>query len=113
MQYPTVEDHGKNLVMLIVCELFNVVCYCYSKFEKFTHEIDCCSLCTTLCLQWEPEIVAVAVMYLTSRLNKFEITDWQGKPLGYRGKWYEFLVEDVTLELLEGTIFVLSYFFNH
>lgn len=59
------------------------------------------SLCTTLCLQWEPEIIAVALMYLTSRLNKFEITDWQGKPIGFRGKWYEFLVEDVTLELLE------------
>ena len=62
----------------------------------------CCSLCTTLCLQWEPEIIAVAVMYLTSRLTKFDITDWQGKPSGYRGKWYDFIVEDVTLELLEG-----------
>jgi len=61
-----------------------------------------CSLCTTLCLQWEPEIIAVAVMYLTSRLTKFNITDWHGKPAGYRGKWYEFIVEDVTLELLEG-----------
>jgi len=62
------------------------------------------SLCTTLCLQWEPEIIAVAVMYLTSRLTKFDITDWQGKPSGYRGKWYEFIVEDVTLELLEGVL---------
>jgi len=62
----------------------------------------CCSLCTTLCLQWEPEIIAVAVMYLTSRLTKFDIIDWQGKPSGYRGKWYDFIVEDVTLELLEG-----------
>jgi hypothetical protein len=59
------------------------------------------SLCTTLCLQWEPEIIAVAVMYLTSRLTKFDISDWQGKPTGFKGKWYEFLVEDVTLELLE------------
>ena len=65
------------------------------------------SLCTTLCLQWEPEIIAVAVMYLTSRLTKFDITDWQGKPSGYRGKWYEFIVEDVTLELLEGMLFVV------
>ena len=65
------------------------------------------SLCTTLCLQWEPEIVAVAVMYLTSRLTKFDITDWQGKPSGYRGKWYEFIVEDVTLELLEGPVSML------
>ena len=65
------------------------------------------SLCTTLCLQWEPEIIAVAVMYLTSRLTKFDITDWQGKPSGYRGRWYEFIVEDVTLELLEGALSLL------
>jgi len=69
----------------------------------------CDSLCTTLCLQWEPEIIAVAVMYLTSRLTKFDITDWQGKPAGYRGKWYEFIVEDVTLELLEGMLSAKDY----
>ena len=31
------------------------------------------SLCTTLCLQWEPEIVAVALMYLAAKLSKFEV----------------------------------------
>jgi len=80
-------------------------------------QVDCCStfllcvvsLCTTLCLQWEPEIIAVAVMYLTSRLTKFDITDWQGRPAGYRGKWYEFIVEDVTLELLEGRLSVQCF----
>ena len=36
----------------------------------------------------------MAMMYLTTRLSKFDITDWQGKPSGYRGKWFEFLVED-------------------
>ena len=46
-------------------------------------------------------------MYLTSRLTKFDITDWQGKPAGYRGKWYEFIVDDITLELLEGMMFEL------
>jgi len=46
-------------------------------------------------------------MYLTSRLTKFDITDWQGKPSGYCGKWYEFIVEDVTLELLEGPVSML------
>jgi len=46
-------------------------------------------------------------MYLTSRLTRFDITDWQGKPSGYRGKWYDFIVEDVTLELLEGLLSVL------
>ncbi|ESN94344.1 hypothetical protein HELRODRAFT_107709 [Helobdella robusta] len=59
------------------------------------------SLCTTLSLQWEPEVIAVALMYLASRLSKFEITDWHGKPLGFRGKWYDYFVEDVSLDLLE------------
>ena len=31
------------------------------------------SLCTTLCLQWEPEIIAIAVMYLAAKLSKFEV----------------------------------------
>ena len=62
----------------------------------------CSSLCTTLCLQWEPEIIAVALIYLSSRLTKFEIQDWQGRPPHFKGKWWENIVEDVTLELLEG-----------
>ena len=54
-------------------------------------------------------------MYLTSRLNKLDINDWQGKPLGFRGKWYEFFVEDVTLDLLEGEIYLLflNVFLSH
>ena len=32
------------------------------------------SLCTTLCLQWEPEIIAIAVMYLAAKLSKFEVS---------------------------------------
>ena len=31
------------------------------------------SFCTTLCLQWEPEIIAIALMYLTSKLSKLEV----------------------------------------
>ncbi|ESN94347.1 hypothetical protein HELRODRAFT_68968 [Helobdella robusta] len=59
------------------------------------------SLCTTLSLQWEPDVIAVSLMYLACRISKFEIMDWHGKPLGFRGKWYNFFVEDVSLDLLE------------
>ncbi|XP_013398263.1 cyclin-K isoform X2 [Lingula anatina] len=58
-------------------------------------------LCTTLCLEWEPDIVAVALIYLASRLSKFDITDWEGRVPGTKGKWWEHFVEDATLELLE------------
>ncbi|MBN3279354.1 CCNK protein, partial [Polyodon spathula] len=57
------------------------------------------SLCTMLSLQWEPEIIAVAVMYLAGRLCKFEIQEWASKQM-YR-KWWEQFVQDVPVELLE------------
>ncbi|KAM9293983.1 cyclin-K [Gastrophryne carolinensis] len=57
------------------------------------------SLCTTLSLQWEPEIIAVAVMYLAGRLCKFEIQEWTSKPM-YR-RWWEQFVQDVPVDILE------------
>ncbi|XP_046379957.2 cyclin-K-like [Haliotis cracherodii] len=59
------------------------------------------SLCTTLCLQWEPEIIATSLMYLASRLQKYEITDWEGKVHGREMKWWEFLLEDLSMPLME------------
>merc|ERR1712202_49369 len=37
------------------------------------------SLCTTLCLQWEPEVIAIALMYLAAKLSKFEVKDWKNR----------------------------------
>uniref|UniRef100_A0A3Q3K3S3 Cyclin-like domain-containing protein n=1 Tax=Monopterus albus TaxID=43700 RepID=A0A3Q3K3S3_MONAL len=59
------------------------------------------SLCTMLSLQWEPEIIAVAVMYLAGRLCKFDIQEWTTKQSSRR--WWEQFVQDVPVELLEGT----------
>jgi cyclin K len=58
------------------------------------------SLCTTLCLQWEPEVVAVALMYLAGKLSKFEIIDWVGKTHKHLF-WWDMYVEDITMNLLE------------
>ncbi|XP_035599259.2 cyclin-K-like isoform X2 [Oncorhynchus keta] len=57
------------------------------------------SLCTMLSLQWEPEIIAVAVMYLAGRLCKFDIQEWTSKQSSLR--WWEQFVQDVPVELLE------------
>ena len=35
------------------------------------------SLRTTLCLRWEPEVIAIAVMHLAIKLSKFEVKNWQ------------------------------------
>lgn len=59
------------------------------------------SLCTTLSLQWEPEIIAVALMYLAGKLSKFEVLDWNGRQPKHL-RWWDMFVEDVTMDLLEG-----------
>nr|XP_049703629.1 cyclin-K isoform X1 [Helicoverpa armigera] len=58
------------------------------------------SLCTTLCLQWEPEVIAVALMFLAGKLSKFEVLDWNGRNPKHTA-WWDMFVEDITMELLE------------
>ncbi|KAJ0183060.1 hypothetical protein K1T71_001036 [Dendrolimus kikuchii] len=58
------------------------------------------SLCTTLCLQWEPEVIAVALMFLAGKLSKFEVVDWNGR-VPKHNAWWDMFVEDITMELLE------------
>ncbi|GIY27423.1 cyclin-K [Caerostris darwini] len=58
------------------------------------------SLCTTLCLQFEPEVIAIAVMYLAGKLSKFEVVDWDDRtPL--QKHWWDIFVEGMSIELLE------------
>ncbi|XP_055541666.1 cyclin-K isoform X2 [Wyeomyia smithii] len=58
------------------------------------------SLSTTVSLQWEPEIIAVALIYLASKLSKFTVLDWVGKQPEHL-KWWDMFVQDVTMEILE------------
>jgi len=58
------------------------------------------SLFTTLSLQWEPEIIAIALMYLASKLSKFEISEWSGRHARHQ-RWWDMFVEDISTELLE------------
>lgn len=58
------------------------------------------SLTTTVCLQWEPEIIAVALIHLASKLSKFTVSKWVGQqPIHLR--WWDMFVADVTMEILE------------
>ncbi len=59
------------------------------------------SLCTTLSLQWEPEIIAIAVMYLAAKLSKFEVKDWAGRTSYHRHWWDQFVQDLETTELEE------------
>ena len=69
-----------------------------------------CSYCTTLCLQWEPEIIAIAVLYLACKLSKFEITDWTTKKENSKQKWWEQFVEGLTKDIIEGLFLNLVSF---
>lgn len=59
------------------------------------------SFCTTLCLQWEPEIIAIALMYLTSKLSKLEVTDWTSKSETKSLNWWDQFVEGLRIDILE------------
>ena len=67
---------------------------------------DCavCSLCTTLPVEWEPDLIAISLLYLSCRLTKFKVDSWVDKPQGYTGKWYEFFVSDVNLDIIESKL---------
>ena len=58
------------------------------------------SLCTTLCLQWEPEVIAIALMYLASKLSKFEVKEWKNKTAEHKS-WWDQYVRDLETEVLE------------
>lgn len=58
------------------------------------------SLSTTVCLQWEPEIIAVALIHLASKLSKFSATDWIGRQPTHL-RWWDMFISDVTMEILE------------
>ncbi|KAH8272156.1 hypothetical protein KR018_004040 [Drosophila ironensis] len=58
------------------------------------------SLSTVVCLQWEPEIIAVALIHLASKLSKFTVQDWEGRQSNHQ-RWWDMFVSDVTMEILE------------
>ena len=63
-----------------------------------------CSLCTTLSVEWEPDLIAISLLYLSCRLMKFKVDNWVDKPAGYTDKWYKFFVSDVNLNIIESEL---------
>lgn len=58
------------------------------------------SCCTTVSLQYEPEIVAVAVILLACKTGEFEVTDWDNRKPEHRYWWdaYTENLDELTLE---------------
>ncbi len=73
------------------------------------------SYSTTLCLQWEPEIIAIALMYLASKLSQFDISksiQIGNNANNEKANWYDQFVEGLEMEILEGLriIFICRLF---
>ena len=58
------------------------------------------SLSTTVCLQWEPEVIGIALIHLASKLSKFTVSDWIGRE-SHHLRWWDMFVADVEMEVLE------------
>ena len=57
-------------------------------------------MCTTISLQWEPEVIAIALMFLAGKLTKFDVDDWEGRTKEHK-KWWDMFVDDISISLLE------------
>ena len=90
----------------------NIIDITNTSINKILLLFSTCSLCTTLCLQWESDIISIALIFLASKLSKYEITDWKDKPPGCKKKWYEFFEPELSLDLLEGNFFISMFFLN-
>lgn len=72
------------------------------------------SFCLTLCLQYDPEIIAIAVFCLACKWNHLEF-DWEppGGRCRRRGEqWYDQFVSGLTTEILEGALSLFSAFYS-
>ena len=67
------------------------------------------SFYTTLCLQWEPDILAVCMLYLATKIQKVT-PELDQLPLHADVPWWKSLVPDVCKEVLDSmlNIFVLA-----
>lgn len=58
------------------------------------------SFCTTLCLEWEPEIIAIALMYLSSKLTQIDTREWINDTDSVN--WWDQFVQNLNVQTLEG-----------
>ncbi|XP_014219448.1 cyclin-K [Copidosoma floridanum] len=58
------------------------------------------SLCTTLSIEWEPEIVAIASIHLAGKLCKLKISGWTGR-IPDQKHWWDMFVQDLNLNVLD------------
>lgn len=54
---------------------------------------------TTVCLRYEPEIVAIAMLYLACKTGSYAIVDWENRQPDHK-HWWDVYVENLSEEIL-------------
>jgi len=57
------------------------------------------SISTTLCLLWEPEIIAISMLYMSFKIAKIEELDWQDR--NANEQWWDVYVANLTIQMME------------
>lgn len=62
------------------------------------------SLATTLCLLWEPEVIAIALLYMSFKMARMEEKQQNAEQakLGTDSEWWEVYVRNLTVDMMEG-----------
>lgn len=53
-----------------------------------------------MCLEWEPEVIAIALINVSAKLNKFKIDDWKGRKPNHT-KWCDLFIQNLDNTVLE------------
>ena len=59
------------------------------------------SYSTTLCLEWEPEIIAIALMYLANKASQYTIETSIENKENNGTNWWDQFVEGLSIESIE------------
>ncbi|TKR64028.1 hypothetical protein L596_024625 [Steinernema carpocapsae] len=65
---------------------------------------------TTLCLLWEPEIIAIALLYMSFKMLKVEDLNWINKQANEN--WWDLLVHGLSVDMMEKICHKLLDFYS-
>ncbi|KAK6108805.1 Cyclin N-terminal domain family protein [Brugia pahangi] len=67
------------------------------------------SISTTLCLMWEPEVIAISLIYMALKMTKLDNCDWVDRQPGEQ--WWDQFVANLTSDMMEDVCHkVLDYY---
>uniref|UniRef100_A0A1I7Z6U9 CYCLIN domain-containing protein n=1 Tax=Steinernema glaseri TaxID=37863 RepID=A0A1I7Z6U9_9BILA len=65
---------------------------------------------TTLCVLWEPEIIAISLLYMSMKMLKLESVTWKNQQMGEN--WWDQLVVGLSVDMMEKICHKLLDFYS-